>query len=99
MSLLNNFIALADPTRLRILNILGRLSTIGASSSQIAETLQVKLGVASHHLKLLQEKGLVLRTQSGKFAVYKIDLDRFRQLRQDLINLEQGTFSDESLRY
>ena len=61
--------ALADDTRLKILELLfkGEFSV-----SEIADHTGVEYSLASHHLGVLRNAGLVLDSKEGKFVMYKL---------------------------
>ena len=65
------FKALADRTRVRILNLLA-----SADDAVCVCSLMPQLGLAqptvSYHLKLLTDAGLLRREQRGRFAYYRI---------------------------
>lgn len=57
----NLYAALGDPTRLKIVDIL----TLGdAASSELSQQLRVASNLLAHHLKILQETGLVASHRS-----------------------------------
>ena len=70
--------ALADPTRLRLFNL------IANSGEQCACDLTEPLGVSqptvSHHLKTLTEAGLLRREQRGKWVFYEADREALAAL-------------------
>jgi DNA-binding transcriptional ArsR family regulator len=61
--------ALAEPLRLRIVDA---LRDRPRNVSEIAELLGVEVVIASHHLGILRNAGLVERQKQGRFAVYKL---------------------------
>jgi DNA-binding transcriptional ArsR family regulator len=61
--------ALAEPLRLRIVDVLREKPR---NVSEIAEALGVEVMIASHHLGILKNAGLVERQKQGRFAVYKL---------------------------
>lgn len=61
--------ALAEPLRLRIVDTLREGPR---NVSEIAEALGVELMIASHHLGILKNSGLVERQKQGRYAVYKL---------------------------
>jgi len=63
------FRALADPKRLRILNVLflGELTV-----QEIADAADLKQPTASKHLAVLRQHGIVSRQKDGPFARYRI---------------------------
>ncbi len=58
------FMALSDPTRLQIVELLAGCDEM--SSSVIAETLNISLSLACHHTKALAEAGLVEKHKEGQ---------------------------------
>ena len=67
--------ALADETRLEILQFLcGEWRTV----NDIVEHVEGKVNqpTVSHHLKKLEEAGLVLMQQDGKYRYYRLDAER-----------------------
>jgi ArsR family transcriptional regulator len=61
---------LADNTRLRILKILQKGE---ANVSKIVETLKLSQPTVSHHLKKLEEAGLVLKRQYKRWVFYQVN--------------------------
>ena len=59
--------ALAEPIRLRIVDLLRNGSK---NVSQIADDLGVEMVIASHHLAVLFNAGVVRRVKQGRFVVY-----------------------------
>ena len=57
------FAALADPTRLAIVE---RLSTGPVSVSEIAEPFDTTLPAISKHLTVLEQAGVIVRTTAGR---------------------------------
>jgi ArsR family transcriptional regulator len=80
------FRALADPARVRILNL---LATSGEPVCVC--NLTAPLGLAqptvSHHLRKLLEAGLVSREQRGTWAYYSLDRPALARVRE-LIELD-----------
>jgi ArsR family transcriptional regulator, arsenate/arsenite/antimonite-responsive transcriptional repressor len=73
------FRALADPARVRIVNL---LATAGGEvcGCDLTESLELAQPTVSHHLKKLHEAGLLDREQRGKWAYYSLDRDAVRKL-------------------
>src|SRR6476469_7610761 len=65
------FKALADPARVRIVNV---LATSGESVCvcHLTEPLGLSQPTVSHHLKKLTDAGLLEREQRGKWAYYSL---------------------------
>ncbi len=68
------FKALADPARVRIVNLLAR-STEPACVCELTPALRLAQPTVSHHLKKLVEAGLLVREQRGVWAFYTLDRD------------------------
>lgn len=67
--------AVADPSRLRILQCLrGGPQTVG----KIAAAVQLAMVNASHHLGVLRQSGIVMDRKRGRFVEYQIHPDVFR---------------------
>jgi DNA-binding transcriptional ArsR family regulator len=67
--------ALADPERLKIIQILQH----GPKNvSTVTELLGDSIANVSHHLSVLRHAGLVLDEKQGKFVVYSLHPDVFR---------------------
>ncbi len=65
------FRALADPTRLRLLNELDRADELPVGT--LSEQAGVGLSNTSKHLRLLEREGLVAKRRSGTTILYRID--------------------------
>lgn len=79
MTYANSLAALADPTRRKVFERLGRgPSPVG----RLAEGLPVSRPAVSQHLKVLKEAGLVSEEQDGTRRIYRIDPHGLGQLRQ-----------------
>ena len=68
------FKALADPARVRIVNLLAR-SSEPACVCELTPALRLAQPTVSHHLKKLVEAGLLVREQRGVWAYYALDRD------------------------
>jgi DNA-binding transcriptional ArsR family regulator len=72
---------LAEPHRLLMVRHLRR----GARTAGfLAEALTISPSLASHHLGVLVEAGLVSRRQSGSFACYAVNRPRLQELHREL---------------
>jgi len=72
---------LAEPHRLLIVRHLRR----GARTAGfIADALAISPSLASHHLGVLMEAGLVSRRQSGSFACYAVNRARLQEVHREL---------------
>lgn len=61
--------AIADPDRLRIIQVL-RLQPWCVS--EIAELLEKEIGSVSHHLQILKNRGIVETEKQGKQVIYSL---------------------------
>jgi len=76
--------ALAEPHRLLVLRHLRRgPRTLGF----LAKAIGVPQPLASHHLGVLLEAGLVSRRRTGRFSCYSADAERVRDLCRRLERL------------
>jgi len=82
------FKALADPVRVRLLNL---VATAPAAVCQCDLTAPVGLtqGTVSHHLKKLVAADLLVREQRGIWAYYTINQETMRRL-QDVVAFTGG---------
>ena len=73
------FKALADPARVRIMNLLAT-STEPVCACELEEPLGLSQPTVSHHLKKLTEAGLLEREQRGKWAYFTLKRDAVEKL-------------------
>jgi ArsR family transcriptional regulator, arsenate/arsenite/antimonite-responsive transcriptional repressor len=73
------FRALADPARVRIVNV---LATSGepVCVCELIEPLELSQPTVSHHLKKLVDAGLLEREQRGKWAYFSLKRDAVEKL-------------------
>lgn len=64
-----SFFALADPTRRRLLELLGRGT---ASVNELAERFDMSRPAISQHLKVLEDAGLISRTKAGQYRTCEL---------------------------
>jgi ArsR family transcriptional regulator len=74
------FKALADPTRVRIVNMLATAGE-GVCVCDLTPELGLSQPTVSHHLKKLAEAGLLQREQRGTWAFYSLDPDALSLLQ------------------
>jgi len=65
------FRALADPTRVKIVNLLAR-SDGPVCVCEFLPAVELSQPTVSHHLKKLTEAGLLVREQRGRWAYYSL---------------------------
>jgi len=73
------FKAMADPHRVRIMNILAGRSG-AACVCELTGELELSQPTVSHHLKKLVGAGLLHRTQRGTWAYYSLNQEGLRRL-------------------
>jgi ArsR family transcriptional regulator, arsenate/arsenite/antimonite-responsive transcriptional repressor len=83
------FRALADPARVRIVNMLAT-SDEAVCACEVIPALGLAQPTVSHHLKTLVEAGLVDREQRGKWAYFSLNPEATAQLA-GLLDLEGAT--------
>ena len=65
------FSALADPTRLRIVELLKNAEEL--SGSEIAEQLGISLALMCHHSKIAVQAGLLAKRKGSQTAYYLLN--------------------------
>lgn len=80
------FKALADPARVRIVNLLAT-SDEPVCVCELIPPLGLSQPTVSHHLKKLTSAGLLQREQRGVWAYYSLDQDALARVRA-LLELE-----------
>lgn len=60
---------IAEPTRLRLLSLVGAVEE--ACICELTEPVRLSQPTVSHHMKVLVEAGLLTREQRGKWAYYR----------------------------
>ena len=73
------FRALADATRVRIVNVLAT-SDEPVCICNLVEPLELTQPTVSHHMKKLLDVGLVEREQRGKWAYFTLNAEALRTL-------------------
>jgi DNA-binding transcriptional ArsR family regulator len=75
------YAALADPVRLRIVDHL-RTKEV-ACGKELAAELGISVALVSHHTRILEDAGLILRRREGQFSRFSLDSARFADLKGD----------------
>jgi ArsR family transcriptional regulator len=73
--------AVADPTRLQLLSLVGAAGDGEACVCDLTEPLGLTQPTISHHLKVLVDAGLLTRDRRGSWAYYPLIRDRFNEIR------------------
>jgi DNA-binding transcriptional ArsR family regulator len=76
--LANTFKALSDPTRMRLIKLLGE-SGGALCVNALAHKLGVTQSAVSQHLRVLRHAGLVRGERRGYFVHYELDQDGLEQ--------------------
>ena len=79
--LASTFACLADPTRLRLYDLVRRAGSAGICSCDLTEPLDRSQPTVSHHLKVLREAGLVASRRDGTWIWYSAVEDKLDALR------------------
>ena len=74
------FKALADPARVRIMNVLATSDGEPVCVCHLIEPLGLAQPTVSHHMKRLLDAGLVEREQRGKWAYFSLSRDAVEKL-------------------
>src|SRR5213080_4094615 len=80
--LASRFKALADPTRVAIVNRLAQAAE--TCVCDLTAVFELSQPTISHHLKVLRDAGLVESTRRGTWAYYRVMPDAVRELRHTL---------------
>jgi ArsR family transcriptional regulator, arsenate/arsenite/antimonite-responsive transcriptional repressor len=80
------FKALNDPTRRKILELLGKDDM---SAGDIADQFDMSKPSISHHLDLLRQAGLVESVKKGQFIYYSINTTVFDELVKWMLRFRQ----------
>ncbi len=70
--------AIAHPTRIAIINLLENSNRL--TVTEIFETLGIEQAVASHHLRILRDRGVLNSEKDGKNRFYYLKHDRLSQI-------------------
>ena len=84
------FLALADPSRRRAVELLGEAAR---SAGELAELLNLPAPTMSRHLKALKTSGLVAETHpefDARVRVYALNPERLSDLKDWLAKAERG---------
>ncbi|MBN8216838.1 MAG: winged helix-turn-helix transcriptional regulator [Spirochaetes bacterium] len=83
----NPFQALSDPTRRRILEILG---SGPKSAGELGAHFPMSGASVSHHLSVLREGGLVDRQKKGQQVIYTLNTTVFQEILLWIQKLKDG---------
>jgi len=74
------FSALSDPLRLRLIEILAEKNQ--ACGKELSQLLGVSVALVSHHAKLLEDSGLIIRKKEGQFSRFSLNAEAFERIRE-----------------
>ena len=80
------FKALADPTRRRILEMLGRRDM---TAGEIAEQFHITKPSISHHLSLLKQAELVVDERQGQTILYSLNTSVMEEVLRWLLKMRE----------
>jgi ArsR family transcriptional regulator len=97
MQLIKGMRAIANPTRLRVLELLRDPSKFegprtadgrayGVTAKALLKHLKCRQPTLNEHMEILIHVGLVEARPHGRYVVYTRDEERIRQLRQTIID-------------
>lgn len=72
--------ALADPARMRIVDILKSQPNLEACVCDMTEPLGLSQPTVSHHLKVLTSAGILHRERRGSWAWYRLETARLGEI-------------------
>lgn len=78
----DHFLALANPTRLRILERLAASGELGVN--ELAEQLHMSQPRISWHLRMLRVGGVIQTRREGRQVYCSLDVDNIRRFRERL---------------
>lgn len=84
----NLFHALADETRVRVVEM---LTTEKRCACQILERLEISQPTLSHHMRILSQAGLVTVEKKGKWVHYGINEPVFAEVKEFVEHIGQGS--------
>ena len=86
MTITLTFKALADPTRRRILEMLGRRDM---TAGEIAEQFHITKPSISHHLSLLKQAELVVDERQGQTILYSLNTSVMEEVLRWLLKMRE----------
>ncbi|MDA8427340.1 MAG: metalloregulator ArsR/SmtB family transcription factor [Treponema sp.] len=73
--------ALADPLRLRLVDHL--MSKGEACGKELAAALGASVALVSHHTKILEDCGIIVRRREGQFSRFSLNRATLAALREE----------------
>lgn len=75
--------AIAHPARISIIDLLSKKGKMNVT--EIYEHLKIEQAVASHHLRILKNKNVLIVEREGKNSIYSLKHDEFQEIVEILI--------------
>lgn len=79
------FAAAGSEARLEVLRSLVRAGPAGLSVGEIQQRLQIPASTLAHHLRSLQEGGLIIQEKRGRSVLNRADYSHIRKLADFLL--------------
>jgi ArsR family transcriptional regulator, arsenate/arsenite/antimonite-responsive transcriptional repressor len=83
-ALARGFAALADPVRLRLLNLLATADSGEVCVCDLTGPVGKSQPTVSHHLRILADAGLIIGRKDGRWVQYRIVPERLASLRTSI---------------
>lgn len=82
----DGFAAIGSKPRLEVLRVLVRAGTEGLTIGEIQRRTGMPASTLAHHLKQMNEAGLLLQTRKGRSTVTAANYDRLETLAQFILS-------------
>ena len=86
--------ALGDETRIRIIKMLLERALCVC---ELTDVLGINQSSVSHHLKILEDAGLVEHKRDGQWINYELSVDRANEFVQEILNLIEGCLNNDPI--
>ena len=84
--------ALGDSSRLKIIKLLASNTVDSICVSDLAKRIGITQQATSQHIKILKMVGILEPNKKGFYVFYKINLNNFRKIKEDLDHLFEMAF-------
>lgn len=89
MAITLTFRALADPTRQRILELLGKRDM---TAGEIADQFHISKPSISHHLSLLKQAELVVDERQGQTILYSLNTSVMEEVLRWILKMQERNY-------
>ncbi|MEC2224875.1 MULTISPECIES: autorepressor SdpR family transcription factor [Heyndrickxia] len=83
----NTFKALADPTRIKILELLKQK---GMTAGEIAKHFDMKKPSISHHLSILSHANLIYSEKRGQYVHYTLNMTMLQEIMKWIMTFQNN---------